>query len=119
MSAVELRQPVDQRQGERYPFKRPAEGQFTLQTPAGNHPIGLIKDISSTGMRVYLDSPLAAGLKVVVAYAGPQIKAEVNGMVVWCQDRVPEPGETAEAGRYMLGIQLLSPVLLMAMSGLC
>jgi hypothetical protein len=123
MSALELRQPVDQRQDERYPFKQPAAGVFLLQTPDGSHPIALIKDISSNGMRIHLDVALEAGVKVVVVYAGPEIKAEVNGMVVWCQERAPEADEHAdedeEGSPFMIGIQLLSPVLLMAMSGLC
>jgi hypothetical protein len=61
---------------------------------------------------------LAERLQVSVEYLEPTLKLELNGMVAWCTAQ-EEPTDAVETyGRYIVGIQLFSPVLLMAMSGL-
>ncbi len=67
---------VEQRTHTRYALLRQPVGEFRLHTPTADYPIKVINDISSSGMRIYLDR-----------------------------------------GRFIIGIQLLSPMLLMAMSG--
>ena len=109
---------VEQRKDQRYPLVRRAAGEFRLLTADAAYPIEVIKDISSSGIRVYLNTHLAERLQVSVEYLEPTLKLELNGMVAWCTAQ-EEPTDAVETyGRYIVGIQLFSPVLLMAMSGL-
>jgi hypothetical protein len=102
---------VEQRTHTRYALLRQPVGEFRLHTPTAAYPIKVINDISSSGMRIYFDR-----LRVAVEYLEPSLKLEVNGIVAWCATRL-RPTEDDDRGRYIIGIQLLSPMLLMAMSG--
>jgi hypothetical protein len=109
---------VEQRKHQRYPLVRQTTGEFRLLTPAAAYPIDVIKDISSSGIRVYLNTYLAERLQIVVEYIVPTLKLELNGMVAWCAAQEEDTDAIETYGRYVVGIQLFSPVLLMAMSGL-
>ena len=108
---------IEQRRHQRHPLARQPVGEFLLQTPTAMYPIKVINDISSSGIRIYLDTSLTTLLPVVVEYIEPSLKVEVNGIVVWCAARVHGMDDGESPGRFVIGIQLLSPVLLMAMSG--
>jgi hypothetical protein len=108
---------IEQRKHQRYPLVRQPVGEFRLQTPTATYPIEVINDISSSGMRIYLDINLAARLQVAVEYIEPSLKLEVNGIVAWCAARMRRKDASDSPGRFVIGIQLLSPMLLMAMSG--
>jgi hypothetical protein len=108
---------IEQRRHHRYPLTRQPVGEFLLQTPTATYPIQVINDISSSGIRIYLDTSLATLLQVVVEYVEPSLKVEVNGIVAWCDARVHGMDDDDSPGRFVIGIQLLSPMLLMAMSG--
>jgi len=87
-----------------------------LRTPTATYPIKVINDISSSGIRIYLDTSLTPLLQVAVEYVEPSLRVEVNGIVAWCAVRA-RGMDVDSPGRYVIGIQLLSPTLLMAMSG--
>jgi hypothetical protein len=106
---------IEQRKQQRYPLVRQPAGEFLLQTPTATYPIDVINDISSSGIQIYLDTSLSTLLQVTVEYVEPSLKVEVNGIVVWCA--AARADSTGSPGRFVIGIQLLSPVLLMAMSG--
>ena len=108
---------VEQRKHRRYPLLHQPAGEFRLQTPTATYPINVINDISSSGIRIYLDRSLSPRLQVAIEYVEPSLKLEVNGMVAWCATRVRGTDEGDIRGRFIIGIQLLSPMLLMAMSG--
>src|SRR5450631_3636009 len=108
---------VEQRQHRRYRLLHQPVGQFRLQTATATYPIQVINDISSSGIRLYLDTSLVPRLPVAIEYAEPSLKLEVNGMVAWCATRVRGTDIDDPRGRFIIGIQLLSPMLLMAMSG--
>jgi hypothetical protein len=108
---------VEQRHHPRYRLLHQPVGEFRLHTPTADYPIKVINDISSSGIRFYLDTSLTAHLKVAVAYAEPSLKLQVNGVVAWCATRLRAADEADDRGRFIVGVQLLSPVLLMAMSG--
>jgi hypothetical protein len=108
---------LEQRKDQRYPLVRQPVGEFRLQTPTATYPIQVINDISSSGMRIYLDTKLPARLQVAVEYIEPGLKLEVNGTVAWCAVRLQRQDAGDSPGRFVIGIQLLSPMLLMAMSG--
>ena len=107
---------VEQRTHTRYALLRQPVGEFRLHTPTAAYPIKVINDISGSGMRVYLETSLASRLRVAVEYLEPSLKLEVNGIVAWCATRL-RPTDEDDRGRFIIGIQLLSPMLLMAMSG--
>jgi PilZ domain len=109
---------VEQRKHQRYPLVRQAAGEFRLLTPVGTYAIDVIKDISSSGIRVYLNTYLAERLAVSVEYVESTLKLELNGTVAWCAAQEEETGASETFGRYVVGVELFSPVLLMAMSGL-
>jgi hypothetical protein len=106
---------IEQRKQQRYPLVRQPAGEFLLQTPTATYPIDVINDISSSGIQIYLDTSLSTLLQVTVEYVEPSLKVEVNGIVVWCA--TAQADSAGRPGRFVIGIQLLSPVLLMAMSG--
>lgn len=103
---------------QRYPLVRQAPGEFRLLTPTEMYPISVIKDISTSGIRVYLNAPLDERLRIAIEYVEPTLKLELKGMVAWCTEHENDAGALESSGRYVVGIQLFSPVLLMAMSGL-
>ena len=108
---------VEQRKHSRYPLLRQPIGEFQLHTPTETYPIKVINDISSSGIRFYLDSSLTARLQVTVEYVEPSRKLEVNGIVAWCAERLRATDGGDNRGRFIIGIRLLSPMLLIAMSG--
>jgi hypothetical protein len=108
---------VEQRKHRRYPLIQQPVGEFRLQTPAATYPIKVINDISSSGIRFYLDTSLTPCLQVAVEYVEPSLKLEVNGIVAWCAARLHARDDADDRGRFIIGVQLLSPMLLMAMSG--
>jgi hypothetical protein len=108
---------IEQRKHPRYPLVRQPVGEFRLQTPTATYPIEVINDISSSGIRIYLDIKLTERLQVAVEYIEPSLKLEVNGTVAWCAPRMRRVDDDDSPGRFVIGIQLLSPMLLMAMSG--
>jgi hypothetical protein len=108
---------IEQRRQQRYPLLRQPAGEFLLRTPTARYPIEVITDISSSGIQIYLDTSLSTLLQVTVEYVEPTLKLDVNGIVIWCAAPADGPDNADSAGRYVIGIQLLSPMLLMAMSG--
>ena len=108
---------VEQRHHPRHLLLHQPVGEFRLQTPTADYPIKVINDISGSGIRFYLDTCLTSHLQVAIAYAEPSLKLEVNGMVAWCTARAGTEDEADDRGRFIVGVQLFSPMLLMAMSG--
>ncbi|GAC1479850.1 MAG: hypothetical protein NVS1B6_20640 [Steroidobacteraceae bacterium] len=108
---------VEQRKQPRYPLIQQPVGEFRLRAPTAAYPIKVINDISSSGMRIYLDDELTPRLQVAIEYFEPSLKLEVNGIVAWCVSRLRTADEADDRGRFIIGIQLFSPMLLMAMSG--
>ena len=109
---------VEHRKHHRHPLARQPVGGFRLLTPAAAYPIDVIKDISSSGIRVYLNTCLAERLQIAVEYVEPSLKLELYGLVAWCAAQEENSDAIKTYGRYVVGIQLFSPVLLMTMSGL-
>jgi hypothetical protein len=104
------------RREERYPLESQPTGQLFLRSVAGRFQIKEIRDISSGGMSIYLNREVAASSKVAIEYADGKAQVEVYGTVVWCSER--NEGKTHQEqriDRFVLGIQLLSPLMLYMM----
>jgi PilZ domain len=108
---------VEQRKHRRYPLLHQPVGEFRLQIATATYPIKVINDISTSGIRFYLDISLTPRLQVAIEYVEPSLKLEVNGIVAWCADRAHGTDDVDDRGRFIIGVRLLSPMLLMAMSG--
>jgi hypothetical protein len=109
---------LEQRKHPRHELARQALGKYRLLTPAAAYPITAIRDISSSGIRVFLDARLAERLDVVVEYTEPTLKLEIQGRVAWCAEQAPGAATIRGADCYVLGIELFSPFLFMSMAGL-
>jgi hypothetical protein len=105
---------IEQRKHNRHPILSQPVGQFSLRTAEATHAIKLVKDISSSGIRVYLDRSLAVSMPVAIEYVEPGLRLEVSGTVAWCAPRPGEADAEDAAGSFVIGIELLSPMLLLA-----
>ena len=103
------------RKAERRPFDRRPNGLLFLKTASTTYPIHEIKDISSSGISVHLGASLSAPSQVVIEYVAAELKIQVNGTVAWCVPRQGVADPASDADGYTLGIELLSPMLLLAM----
>ena len=109
---------VEQRKHPRHELARQTRGKYRLLTPAAAFPITAIRDISNSGIRVFLDTGLTERLDVVVEYTEPTLKLEIQGRVAWCAEQAPGAATIRGADRYVLGIELFSPFLFMSMADL-
>jgi hypothetical protein len=109
---------IEQRKHPRHVLGRQAPGTFRLLTPTAAYPVTVIRDISSSGIRVFLEAGLTEGLDVAVEYTEATLKLEMQGRVAWCAEQAEGTETIKSAGRYVVGIQLFSPFLFMSMAGL-
>ena len=107
----------EQRKHDRLEVVRQAPGKFRLLAPEAAYPIAAIRDLSGSGIRVFLDSLLTERLDVVIEYTEATLKLEMQGRVAWCAEQ-GEVEATKSAGRYVVGIELFSPFLFMSMANL-
>lgn len=108
---------VEQRKHERHWLERQPDGEFRLQALGQIHDIPTVKNISRSGIQIHLHTAVPLNTHVAVEYSEPSLKLEVNGLVVWCTTSAHDPDSIHSGATFEIGIQLLSPVLLMAMSG--
>ena len=106
----------EQRKHPRHVVAHQAIGTFRLLTPDGAYPIAVVRDISNSGIRVFLDARLAERTDVSIEYTESTLKLEMQGRVAWCAEQ--EGTEPIHQGRYVVGIELFSPFLFMSMAGL-
>ncbi len=109
---------VEHRKHPRQMLGRQAPGIFRLLTPAAAYPIAAIRDISGSGIRVFIDASVTERQEVVVEYTESTLKLEMHGRVAWCTEQAGGTETINSAGRYVAGIQLFSPFLFMSMAGL-
>ena len=105
---------IEQRKHRRFAVVRQPAGNVVLRTATAAYPVNVIKDISSSGIRVYLHHALSVSSRLILEYVEPNLKLEVNGTVAWCATRRISPAVADEAGDFVIGIELFSPVLLLA-----
>lgn len=73
-----------------------------------------LRDISNSGISFSLNQPVAVSEKISIEYADPKIRLEVFGRVAWC-GRAQNPQDLAIAeADYLMGVELLSPMMLFA-----
>jgi hypothetical protein len=108
---------VEQRKYQRLDVARQPPGKFRLLTPERAYPIAAIRDLSGSGIRVFLETLLTERTDVVIEYTEATLKLEMQGRVAWCAEQ-DEVEATKSAARYVVGIELFSPFLFMSMADL-
>ena len=106
---------LEQRKHRRYPLLH-GRSENSGCAHDGDVSIEVISDISSSGIRFYLNTTWPRACRSHrVRRTQPQARGEWNGGVVRTRVHGTDDGDLR--GRFIIGVQLLSPMLLMAMSG--
>lgn len=90
----------------------PVAGEMCLIRGTGRVPVKGIKDLSDTGISVYVDQAIAVRESVTIEYADRGIRLEVFGTVTWHQEVALESNAPAWTGRYLIGIELVASSIL-------
>jgi hypothetical protein len=73
-----------------------------------------LRDISNSGISFSLNQQVAVSEKISIEYADPHVKLEVFGRVAWCSKTELQPQTTQHPGNYLMGVELMSPMMLFA-----
>jgi len=105
---------IDQRKQDRRALEQEPDGELDLRCGAERFRIQAINDVSNSGISIFADQAIAVPGKVVVEYSDISARFEVYGTVVWCTraETMPSLRDRSIRGRYLMGIELLSPLLL-------
>ncbi|MEI8169959.1 MAG: PilZ domain-containing protein [Rhodoferax sp.] len=106
---------IEQRNLERFPIELQPDGVVVLRTTDARHPIHVIRDISNSGISFYLSHSVVESSRVAIEYADPKVKIEVYGRVAWCKPRTEGTQEDLDKAMFVMGVELLSPMMLFAM----
>ena len=103
----------------RLPLGQVPRGTLKLQCMGGLFPILDLKDMSDTGISFTLNEHVPMQNRIALQYADEKMQLEVFGRVVWCKE-VRELALTSPLlGKYLLGVELLSPMMLYAVLPKC
>jgi hypothetical protein len=98
----------------RIPLGSVKQGALSLLVQGQRIGIDRLRDISGSGLSFFIHQPLQVSDSIAVEYADGKVKLEVFGRVAWCsQTHTTEPLK-APSGSYLVGIELLSPMMLFA-----
>lgn len=106
---------IEKRRQERFVLAHQPAGEIFLHTGEIRHPVSGIHDISDAGASVFLEQSIAVPQRVSIEFADAGMKLEVYGNATWCAAREGESGEIPGPEGYILGIELLSPLLLLSL----
>jgi hypothetical protein len=74
-----------------------------------------LRDISNSGISFSLNQQVAVSQKISVEYSDAHVKLEVFGRVAWCSKTdLRSPSEPLHPGNYLMGVELMSPMMLFA-----
>lgn len=104
--------PQEKRKQERYSFEHQPTGELLLTVGGLCQPVLGINDISNSGISVFFGRQVSVPEPVTIEYGDTNMRLQVYGTTTWCG---PKPGETEHAGQFIIGIELLSPMLLLSM----
>ena len=103
----------EKRRTQRIPIDGPpAAGEMCVLCGTGRIPVKGIKDLSDTGISLYVDEAAGARENVTIEYADRGIRLEVFGTVTWNQAVALEANAPAWKGRYLVGIELVASSIL-------
>jgi hypothetical protein len=73
-----------------------------------------LRDISNSGISFSLNQQVAVSEKISIEYADPHVKLEVFGRVAWCRKTDAKAPATLHPSAYLMGVELMSPMMLFA-----
>jgi hypothetical protein len=73
-----------------------------------------LRDISNSGISFSLNHQVPTSEKISIEYSDHHIKLEVFGRVAWCSKTDSLPLATPLPGKYLVGVELMSPMMLFA-----
>lgn len=73
-----------------------------------------LRDISNSGISFSLGKSIAVSERIAIAYVDPKVKLEVFGRVAWCSQTHGNPEHPSAEPHYLMGVELLSPMMLLA-----
>jgi hypothetical protein len=113
-------QPQEKRLLPRIQLGQVPHGALTLQVHGQRIEIERLRDISNSGISFSVGQTVAISERISLVYADPAVKLEVFGRVAWCSHRqgtqhadASDHGGAAHA-HYLMGVELLSPMMLYA-----
>jgi hypothetical protein len=74
-----------------------------------------VRDISNSGMSLSINELAPVSQKVSVQYAGSGVNMEVFGRVAWCNTTASIEPDSKHPGKFLMGVELMSPMTLFAM----
>lgn len=91
---------------------RQPKGRLQLIVDERRHDVTAVKDISPTGIRLEIGTPVDIGSPILVRYFDGEIDLQLNGIVVWNSASEPGAKNLARPGSFIIGVMLTSPSLL-------
>ena len=89
-------------------------GSVTLVCSAGRIVIERLRDISNSGISFSLHQSVDVSEHISIEYKDPKVKLEVFGRVAWCSQSHGTELAPGHANDYLMGVELLSPMMLYA-----
>jgi hypothetical protein len=89
-------------------------GDLMLKHGGQSAVIESVRDISNSGMSLSTNTKVAVSERVAVQYSGAQVNVEVYGRVAWCNENPAPDPQSKHTGKYLMGVELLSPMMLLA-----
>lgn len=105
---------LEKRQLARLPLGQVPRGALTLLHQGLRTIILELRDISNAGISFSLNERISESEKISVEFTDTKVKLEVFGRVAWCRETSALALNEPLAGKYLLGVELLSPMLLYA-----
>jgi hypothetical protein len=75
-------------------------------------PVASVKDVSPTGIRLEVKTPISIGENIEIRYVGEKVDIKLNGTVVWNSVAEGDLADNVEPLPVLIGIKLVSPSLL-------
>lgn len=87
---------------------------LTLISDGQHFKLDELNDISESGIRCKISQFLPVSAKVAIQYTDAKVQIAVHGRVAWCRQTRDLEVSTGSQGAYMMGVELLSPMILFA-----
>lgn len=117
MNQLRLHQMIvaEERKQERFRLLRqPGEPLFVCTFAARVQALA-VKDVSSSGVSLYLERHMPVGSQVSIEHEARYFKLNVNGMIIWCRSRLDSDIDAPDfAAAWVIGVELFSPMLLLS-----
>jgi len=105
---------TEQRKEARVPVIQQPRGRLQLLIDEDCIQVDKIRDVSSNGVSLELETRVDVDEQVRLRYVAEGIDITLNGIVVWTMDTSEDSDDTASPTQFYVGIELAAPSLLQA-----